>query len=73
MGNTINFDIQGSLKGVKQGRIQRKNARNLEHAFMGYKIDEFQINATITSQEELDCFMMFIDTIRPCMYNSEKL
>jgi hypothetical protein len=69
MKNTINYDVQGSLEGKQQARVQRKFAKDLDPTFRGYKIDEFQINATITSQKEFDDFMLFIETIRPCMSN----
>ena len=71
MKNTINYDVQGFLKGKKEARVQRKFAKDLDPTFRSYKIDEFQINATITSQKEFGDFMRFIEVIRPCISNGE--
>lgn len=62
-----NYDVQGFLDGVKQKRSQERFARNLIQEFRGYKIDEFQINATITSQKELEDTIEFLVGIRTCM------
>jgi len=69
MKNTINYDVQGFLKDKKEARVQKKFAKDLYPTFRGYKIDEFQINATITSQKDFDDFMEFMVAIRPCISN----
>lgn len=69
-----NYDVQGFLDGEKRKRVQERFALNLIPAFRGYKIDEFQINATITSEKELEDTIEFLQNIYPCMSNiGEKL
>jgi len=65
----INYDIQGFFDGKQKVRVQRKFAKNLNTAFRGYKINEFQINSTINSQKEFEKFIEFIEIIRPCISN----
>lgn len=72
MKNNINYDVQGFSDGEKVARVQRGFAKNLDPTFRGYKIDEFQINATITSQKELQDFINFLGVIIPCMPNDNR-
>lgn len=72
MNNIVNYDIQGFLNGKKESRVQTKLAKDLTTTFSGYKIDEFQINATIISQKEIDYFIKFLKVIRPCLSKSSR-
>lgn len=63
----IQYKIQGFLKGVRQLRKVAVHSSNLANTFIGYKLDEIEIQATITTQYELDNFIMFLEQLRPIL------
>ena len=62
-----NYNAQGFKKEKRVNKVQTTQAKNLIHAFTCSALDELQINATITSQRELDQFVSFLISTRPCL------
>ena len=61
-----NYKVQGFLQEKRERQKQVVNARNLKGIFIGYKLDEIELQATIKNQKELDELIMFLQESRPC-------
>jgi len=61
-----NYKVQGFLQEKRDRQKTAVNARNLEGAFRGYKLDEIELQATIKNQKELDELIMFLKESRQC-------
>jgi len=61
-----NFKVQGFLQEKRERQKTAVNSQNLKDTFIGFKLDEIELQATIKSQKELDGLIMFLRDSRPC-------
>ena len=61
-----NFKVQGFLQEKRERQKTAVNSQNLKDTFIGFKLDEIELQATIKSQKELDELIMFLQESRLC-------
>lgn len=61
-----NYSVQGFFEGRRVREKKAVSSRSLERAFVGFKLDEIKIVATIRSEKDIENVINFLLESSPC-------